>query len=91
LAREAAAAVTVLGIDEGESPDTVSSYVREHRLTYPILLDEKQEYGRAYAAVGLPTTIIVGRDGKIMRGIDGPMSLAGFRAAVAPALAARLR
>jgi hypothetical protein len=37
----------------------------------------------------LPTTVIVGRDGKVVRGIDGAQTLAQFRSAIAPALAAR--
>jgi hypothetical protein len=37
----------------------------------------------------LPTTVIVARDGRVVRGIDGAMTLEQMRAAVAPALAAK--
>jgi thiol-disulfide isomerase/thioredoxin len=87
LSREHRADVAVLGIDEGESPEAVASYARSHRLTYPMLVDDQQLYGRAYAAAGLPTTIIIGRDGKVVRGIDGQMTLAEFRSVLAPVLA----
>ncbi len=77
----------VLGIDQGESTAAAGAFAREMRLTYPILLDEEQRYGRAYSAVGLPTSLVVDRTGHIVRGIDGELTLAQMREAVAPALA----
>jgi hypothetical protein len=58
-------------------------------LAYPIWLDEGQQYGRAYAAVGLPTSIVVDRTGHIVRGIDGEMTLAQMRDAIVPVLRAQ--
>ncbi|MGP6189830.1 MAG: TlpA family protein disulfide reductase [Vulcanimicrobiaceae bacterium] len=81
--------LVVLGIDQGESAEAASAFVREMKLTYPILLDEDQRYGRAYSAVGLPTTLVVDRTGHILRGIDGELTLAQMREAVAPALRAQ--
>jgi len=89
FAREEAGKVVVLGVDQGESAGVAGAFARAHGVTFPILVDEQQQYGRTYAALGLPTSIVVGRDGKIVRGIDGAMTLAQMRAAVAPALAAR--
>ncbi len=87
FARQNAGRVTVLGIDQGESAGVAAAFARSRGVTFPVLVDEKQQYGRTYAAVGLPTTVIVGRDGHVVRGIDGPLTLAQMRAAVAPALA----
>jgi cytochrome c biogenesis protein CcmG/thiol:disulfide interchange protein DsbE len=81
--------LVVLGIDQGESADAASAFAKEMDLTYPILLDEDQRYGRAYAAVGLPTSLIVDKTGHIVRGIDGEMTLAQMRDAVAPLLRAQ--
>ncbi len=89
FAREYAGKVVVLGVDEGESRAQASAYARAHGVTFPILLDESQQYGRTYEGIGLPTSVIVGRDGRVVKGIDGPMTLDQMRAAVAPALAAR--
>ncbi len=47
-----------------------------------ILLDEAQQYGRAYAAVGLPTSLVVDPSGHIVRGIDGQLTLAEMHDAV---------
>src|SRR5271156_164427 len=44
--------LVVLGIDQGESAATAGAFAHEMRLRYPILLDEEQQYGRAYAAIG---------------------------------------
>lgn len=78
--------VVVLGVDQGESAEAAGAFAREHGVTFPILLDADQQYGRSYAAIGLPTTVVVDRAGHVVRGIDGQLSLAQIRAAVAPAL-----
>lgn len=81
--------VVVLGVDQGEGARVAAAYARAHGVTYPILIDEDQQYGRAYSAVGLPTTIVIGRDGHVVKGIDGELTLAQMRDAVAPALHAQ--
>ncbi|MGH7729442.1 MAG: TlpA family protein disulfide reductase [Vulcanimicrobiaceae bacterium] len=80
--------LVVLGIDQGESASAAAKFVAEMHLTYPILLDEDQHYGRAYEALGLPTTLVVDRAGRIVFGHDGQLTLAQMRAAVDPALRA---
>jgi thiol-disulfide isomerase/thioredoxin len=81
--------LVVLGIDQGESVRAAAAFAGEMKLHYPILLDEDQRYGRAYAAVGLPTTLVVDRSGHIVRGIDGEMTLGQMRAVVGPVLRAQ--
>lgn len=81
--------LVVLGIDQGEASSVAATFVRERKVDYPILLDEDQRYGRAYAALGLPTTIFVDPGGRIVRGVDGAMTLAQLRAAVAPLVGGR--
>ncbi len=86
---ERAHGLVVLGVDQGESARTVAAFARDMKLTYPILVDREQRYGGSYAAIGLPTTIIVGRDGKIVRGIDGELTSAQMHEAVDPLLRVR--
>jgi cytochrome c biogenesis protein CcmG/thiol:disulfide interchange protein DsbE len=81
--------LVVLGIDQGESSTAAAAFSKEMKLTYPILLDEDQQYGRAYAAVGLPTSLVVDARGRIVRGIDGELSLAQMHEAVDPLLRAQ--
>ena len=86
FAREHAGTVVVLGVDQGESADAAAAFARERGVTFPILVDEQQQYGRAYAALGLPTSVIVDRSGHVVKGVDGAMTLEQMRDAVAPLL-----
>ncbi len=78
--------VVVLGVDQGESAQRVASFARSLGIHYPILLDQQQQYGRVYAALGLPTTIVVNPQGVVVRGFDGPLSYPQMVAAVTPLL-----
>lgn len=87
FSRAYAGRVVVLGVDQGESASVAGDFARGRGVTYPILVDLDQQYGRAYEGLGLPTTVIVDRRGRIVRGVDGAMTLAQMRDAVAPVLA----
>jgi thiol-disulfide isomerase/thioredoxin len=78
--------LVVLGVDEGESRRTAAAFATEMSLRYPILVDSDQLYGRAYASIGLPTSIVVDRNGRIVAGVDGEMTLAQMHDAVDPVL-----
>lgn len=74
--------VAVIGVNQGESARQARAFAQALRITFPIWLDPGQEYGRAYAALGLPTTVVIARDGTIVRGFDGPLSFDDLRSAV---------
>ncbi len=76
--------VVVLGVNQGESADRARSFADSLKITFPIWIDDSQRYGRVYAALGLPTTVIIARDGNVVRGFDGALSLDQMRAAIAP-------
>jgi peroxiredoxin len=76
----------VLGIDEGESAGVAEKFARKLGVTFPLLIDEGQQYGRAYSAQGLPTSVLVDQSGRIIKGVDGEMTFAQMRALVLPAL-----
>jgi peroxiredoxin len=78
--------VVVIGVDQGESTQQVSAFVRALGIHYPILLDQQQQYGRVYAALGLPTTIVIDRSGIVVRGFDGPLSFPQMVSAISPLL-----
>lgn len=84
----AARGVVTIGVNQGESAERARAFARALDIHFPIWLDERQQYGRAYTALGLPTTVVVGRDGAIVRGIDGPLTYVQMRAAAASALSA---
>jgi thiol-disulfide isomerase/thioredoxin len=76
----------VLGIDQGESAKVAAEYAHERGVSFPVLVDGEQEYGRAYAAEGLPTSVLVDRSGRILKGVDGEMSFEQMRTLVDAAL-----
>jgi peroxiredoxin len=87
--RDAERGLVILGIDQGESSLTAAKFARDHGVTFPILVDADQQYASSYVSIGLPTTVIVGRDGHVVKGIDGAQTLAQFQALVEPLLAVK--
>jgi peroxiredoxin len=81
--------LAVVGVNEGESAERARAFADALHIRFPIWVDEQQRYGRVYAALGMPTTVIVGRDGKVVRGFDGALAYPQMRAAVDDLVAAR--
>ena len=78
--------VVVIGVDQGESAQRASSFAQALSIRYPIWVDDDQQYGRVYAALGLPTTIVIDRGGVVRQGFDGPLSYPQMTQALAPLL-----
>ena len=58
----------MVGINTGEESnpqDKARSFQQKHGLTYPILLDEQAKVSAAYRVKGLPTNVIIDREGQI--------------------------
>lgn len=81
--------LVIVGVNEGESPQQARAFAAALHITFPIWIDEQQRYGRVYTALGMPTTVIVGRDGTVVRGFDGALAYPQMRAAVSDLVAAR--
>jgi peroxiredoxin len=68
----AAQGLSVIGINAREGTPAIRAYAKEIRLTFPLILDPKGEINAAYGVIGLPTTFLIGRDGRaVARGV-GP-------------------
>lgn len=78
--------VVVLGVNQGESAERAGAFAQSLQIHFPVLLDQHQAYGRVYAALGLPTTVIVNPSGVVDRGFDGALTYDQMVAAVAPLL-----
>ena len=76
--------VVVLGIDQGESGSRAREFADSLGIHYPILIDEQQQYGRVYTALGMPTTIVVDGNGIVVRGFDGALSYDQMVAVIQP-------
>lgn len=62
----------MLAVDLQESASRVEEFVREHKLTFTILLDSYGDVGRRFGIRSIPTTYILGRTGAIIGKALGP-------------------
>jgi thiol-disulfide isomerase/thioredoxin/outer membrane lipoprotein-sorting protein len=58
--------VRILAINQREEREKVEPFLRTRKLTLPVLLDTSGDVGKAYGVRGIPTTVIIGRDGTIL-------------------------
>lgn len=67
----------VIGVNAREERDAVRRYAKALGLTFPLVLDPDGRINRAYGVIGLPTTFVVGRDGRAVALAIGPREWAG--------------
>ena len=72
--------LTVLALNFREEPATVRRYARELGLTLPLVRDPAGAIARSYGVVGLPTTFLIGRDGRAVARAIGPRKWASAEA-----------
>ena len=62
--------LNVIGINAREGRAAIRGYAKDLGLTFPLVLDPKGEITAAYGVIGLPTTFLIGRDGRaVARGV----------------------
>src|SRR3990172_7589206 len=67
--------VLAVNLTKKDVLSSVESFVEEHKLTFPILLDQNGRVEETYQLRGLPTSFFIDRDGIIQSVvIGGPMS-----------------
>lgn len=64
--------LSVIGINAREGTAAIQRYARGLGLTFPLVLDPKGEINAAYGVIGLPSTFLVGRDGRAVALAVGP-------------------
>jgi peroxiredoxin len=62
--RFGAQGLAVVGINAGETRDTVRRYAADLGLSFPLVLDPSGSINATYGVIGLPTTFLVARDGR---------------------------
>jgi cytochrome c biogenesis protein CcmG/thiol:disulfide interchange protein DsbE len=81
--KERGFAVLAVNMTYQDDPAAVMPFVREQRLSFPILLDQTGEMGSLYQVRSLPSSYFIRRDGVINEVvIGGPMSEALLRTRV---------
>jgi thiol-disulfide isomerase/thioredoxin len=61
----------VLAVNEEEKPRTIRDFIEQNHYAFTVLQDADGSTGRGYRASALPTTIVVGRDGRVATVIGG--------------------
>ena len=56
----------IVAVDLSESRDVVKNFVAVNKMTYPVLLDSSGDVGALYGAGTIPSTYVIGRDGRIL-------------------------
>jgi len=79
----------IVAVDLSESRDVVKNFVSANKMTYPVLLDSSGDVGALYGARTIPSTYVVGRDGRILartigsRAWDAPETVSLFESLLA--------
>lgn len=63
--------VTILGVNNGESLQTVQNFAAERTLSFPLLLDDNYLVGDKYLVTALPTTVFIDENGVIQEIFTG--------------------
>ncbi len=66
--------VEILAVNITESNLAVSTFVNERNLTFPILMDKKNQVTQHYQIGPIPTTYLIDENGKITKIITGSMT-----------------
>ena len=64
--------VVLLAVNMGESPSEVEQFVGGNNLSFPVLLDVRQEVAQMYGIRYIPSTFFIDKDGLAQAGRVGP-------------------
>ncbi|MDO8480082.1 MAG: TlpA disulfide reductase family protein [Candidatus Rokubacteria bacterium] len=62
----------IIAVNARENKETVRRYAKELGLTFPLVFDPDGKINALYGVIGLPTTFVVGRDGRAIAFAIGP-------------------
>ncbi len=63
---------TILAVDVKDNPKDAVAFLKELKITYPVMLDPDGEVGLLYGAWGLPATYLIGPKGEGLARMWGP-------------------
>jgi peroxiredoxin len=63
--------LTILAVNVRQDRDTAAAFIEKLGVSYNVLLDSDGETARAYGVIGLPTTFILDRQGRLHTRIIG--------------------
>jgi len=80
------AGLKAFAIDLKEEKDVVEKFVKETKLTIPVLLDSEGSVAEKYQVNGIPQTVVIGKDGKVKKVVRGSGNDEAIRKAVEEAM-----
>lgn len=72
----------LIGVDWSDDPRRARAFLRRNRWRFPVLADPRSTSGAGNGLVGLPMTLIVDAQGRIVRRMFGAQTVAGVLAAL---------
>jgi thiol-disulfide isomerase/thioredoxin len=72
----------LVGVDYSDDRGSAQAFIREFRVTYPVLRDPDGVIGDRYGVTGLPTTVILSSRGRIVQLLRGPQTEQSVRLAL---------
>lgn len=78
--------VTFLGVDVRDAPDNAEAFVEELDISYDLAVDAEGDYYREVGARGMPTTLLVDAQGRIVERHTGPLTAGQLRELLAEEL-----
>lgn len=72
----------LVGVDYTDREGSGRDFVRKYGWSFPILDDPDGVYGARYHLPGLPTTVVLDADGRIVETLRGPQTTADLRTAL---------
>ena len=69
----------VIGVDVNDGRHAALRFMRAFGVGYPIMADPDSTIARRYRVVGIPTTMVIDRDGRIAARLLGPQTITSLR------------
>jgi thiol-disulfide isomerase/thioredoxin len=70
----------LVGVDWSDSRSGAAAFVRKHRWSFPVLVDDAGRAGSAWEIRGLPATFVLDARGRIVKRLAGPQTVSGLLA-----------
>jgi cytochrome c biogenesis protein CcmG/thiol:disulfide interchange protein DsbE len=77
----------ILGISMDDADDVLRKFYREHKMNYPVVAGDLKIADAYGGVLGLPTTFVIGRDGRVERKVVGSVDFQKLEQEVAALLA----
>lgn len=62
---------TILGVNEGESPDEIRAFLTQIPVNFPILLDSEGAFLKPWKVFAFPTSYVIDKQGRLRLGLFG--------------------